>query len=277
MGSIVSRAKRIRKARNLTGIGALLLLNLQFMNAVIPNLGLVGIRCLSAPVFYCHSCPWATMACPLGVLVNFSTLRIFPFVTLGILAIVGTFGGRIVCGWVCPFGWLQDWLHKIPSRKFSLPSYLRYTKYALLVVTVLAIPYFLPGKPWTFCDYCPSGTLESTYPWAVIGGWDVSTGLFGGFNARFFARTGILLGVLLFAVFVSRGFCRVFCPLGALLGLFNRFSLFRYNLTYPTCNGCKACAKLCPVDIDPVGKMNDAECIRCYECTNIKHIEMGVK
>lgn len=277
MGSIISRAKRIRRLRNLTSIGALILLNLGFLNAIIPGLGLTGIRCLSGPVFFCHSCPWATMACPIGVLMNFGTLRIFPFVTLGILGLVGVVGGRFVCGWLCPFGWLQDWLHKIPTRKFHTPKVLRFVKYALLVVTVLAIPLVFPGKPWTFCDYCPSGTLESMYPWAIMGGWDVSTGLFGGFNARFFARTAVLVGVLLLAVFVSRGFCRVFCPIGAMFGLFNRFSLFRYKLTYHKCNGCAACAKVCPVDIDPVKRINDAECIRCYECTNTKHIRMGVE
>jgi ferredoxin-type protein NapH len=277
MAAKVTRAKRIRRFRNLVAISSLTLLNLQFLNVFFPNLALSGLRCLSGPVFFCHSCPWATVACPIGVLVNFGTLRIFPFVTLGILGLIGTFGGRIVCGWICPFGWLQDLLHKIPTRKFQTPKSWRYTKYALLAITVIAIPYFFPHKPWTFCDYCPSGTLESMYPWAFVGHWNVESGLFGGFTVRFFARTAVLLGVLILAVFVSRGFCRVFCPIGAIFGLFNRFSLFRYKLTYNKCNGCAACAKVCPVDIDPVKQMNDAECIRCYECTNTKHIKMGVE
>lgn len=279
MGSIITKptkARRIRQARNYTGIGALALLNLQFLNWLLPGVGITGIRCLAGPVFFCHSCPWATVACPIGVLVNFSALGIIPFITLGILALVGTLGGRIVCGWVCPFGWLQDWLHKIPTRKFQTPRSWRYTKYVVLVVTVLAIPHFFPGKPWTFCDYCPSGTLESMYPWAFVGHWQIGD-YFSGFNVRFFARTAVLIAVLLLAVFVSRGFCRLFCPIGAIFGLFNRFSLFRYKLTYHKCSGCAACAKVCPVDIDPVQRMNDSECIRCYECTSTKHIKMGVQ
>lgn len=267
MGSMITRIKRIRISRIFTQISALVVLNIQAL----------GLRGICSPVFFCHSCPLASMACPLGVLVNFATLKIWPFITIGILGLVGTFAGRLVCGWVCPFGFLQDMLHKIPTRKFSLPSKLRYVKYAVLVGLVFAVPFFLPGKPYTFCDFCPSGTLESTIPWAFIGHWDVNSGLFGGFTARFITRISILAGVLLFVVLVSRGFCRVFCPLGAIFGLFNRFSLFRFNLAYKKCNSCSACAKVCPVGIDPVTEMNGEECIRCYECTSTKHIKMGAK
>ena len=277
MGSIITREKKTRIARLTTQISALVVLNLQFLNSLFSKLGFDGWRMVCAPVFFCHSCPWATFACPLGVLVNFSTLKIFPFITLGILGIVGTLGGRFVCGWVCPFGLLQDLLHKIPTIKFTFPRKLRYVKYWVLLVFVFAVPYFLPGKPWTFCDGCPSGTLESLIPWAFIGHWDVNSGLFGGFTARFFIRMSILLATIIFCLLVSRGFCRMFCPLGAIFGLFNRFSLFRFNLKAKSCNGCGGCAKKCPVEIDPVKEINNAECIRCHDCTATKHIGLGVK
>lgn len=275
MGSIVTKARALRLKRNLIQISALILLNLQFVNALVPGLAFTGARFLCSPVFFCHSCPWAITACPLGVLVNFGTLRIFPFVTLGILALVGTIGGRLVCGWVCPFGWLQELLHKIPTRKFNTPRRLKYLKYVVLFGFVIAVPLLWPGKPYTFCDGCPSATLESTIPWAFIGHWDTSTGLFGGFTPRFFTRIGILLAVLLLAVFVNRGFCRTLCPLGAIFSFFNRISLFRFNLAHKNCTNCSACVKLCPVDMDPVPQMNHEECIRCYECTLTKHIRMG--
>jgi ferredoxin-type protein NapH len=217
------------------------------------------------------------MACPLGVLVNFSRLQIVPFITLGILGLVGTLGGRFVCGWVCPFGLLQDLLHKIPGRKLRLPAKLSYVKYAVLVIFVLAVPHLWPTRPLTFCDGCPSGVLESTIPWAFAAHWKVTPGMFSGFTPRFMIRGGITLFVILFSILASRGFCRVFCPLGAIFALFNRFSLFRFNLAHKECNSCTACAKVCPVEIDPVKEMNSAECIRCYECTLRKHIKMGAK
>ena len=277
MGSIVTRAKALRLKRNLSAIAALVLLNLGFVNAIVPGLAFTGARFVCSPVFFCHSCPWATMACPLGVLVNFGRLQIVPFVTLGILGLVGTFGGRLVCGWICPFGWLQDMLHKIPTRKYDTPRRMRYLKYVLLFGFVIAVPLIWPHRPYTFCDGCPSGTLESMIPWAFVGHWNVNSGLFGGFTARFFVRSSILLAVLLLAVFVRRGFCRTLCPLGAIFGFFNKFSAFRYHLAHKNCTNCAACVKLCPVDMDPVKEMNGAECIRCYECTTTKHIRMGTR
>lgn len=277
MGSIITRIRKIRITRRLTQMSALVLLNLQFLNIWFADLQLAGMRVTCAPVFYCHSCPWATMACPLGVLVNFSRLQIIPFITLGILGLVGTFGGRLVCGWICPFGLLQELLHKVPTRKFKIPFKLTYVKYVVLVVFVLMVPFFWPKAPYTFCDGCPSSVIESTIPWAFAAHWKVTPGMFNGFTARFWVRASILLFTLGFVTLVSRGFCRVFCPLGAIFGLFNRFSLFRFNLSHKKCNSCGACAKMCPVDIDPITQMNTAECIRCYECTVQKHIELGVK
>ena len=276
MGSIITRAKRIRISRRLTQVSALLFINLGFLNIWFANLQTRALRGVCSPLVYCHSCPWATMACPLGAIVNFSRLHLVPFITLGILGLVGAFGGRLVCGWLCPFGLLQELLHKVPTRKLTIPAKLSYVKYAVLVILVLAVPFLWPSAPYTFCDGCPSSVIESTIPWAFAANWQVTPGMFGGFTARFWVRMSILFATIVFVVVVSRGFCRVFCPLGAIFGLFNRFSLFRFNLAHKNCNGCRACAKLCPVDIDPVGQMNTAECIRCHECTIYRHIHMGV-
>jgi len=261
MGSIINRIKRITIARRITQSATLLFLNLPFVHLLM----------VSCPVFYCHGCPLASMACPLGVLVNFSTLRIFPFVTLGILGLVGTIGGRLVCGWLCPFGLIQDLLHKIPSRKISLHPLLSYVKYPLLIGLVFAVPYFLPGKPITFCHFCPSGTLEASIPWQFLGQSSQ-----GGWPA-FIMRISILVGVVVFGIVASRSWCRVLCPLGAIFAFFNRFSIFRFRLTRHECKDCGVCASKCPVDIDPVKQMNTAECIRCMDCTCTEHIKLGMK
>ncbi len=198
-----------------------------------------------------------------------------PFITLGILGLVAALGGRLLCGWACPFGLLQDLLHKIPTRKVNIPHSLTYTKYFVLVVFVLAVPFFRPNVPYTFCDGCPASVLESTIPWAFVAHWHVTPGMFNGFTARFFVRAAILLFTVILSMLASRGFCRVFCPLGAIFGLLNKFSLFRFSLGPARCEQCGGCAKRCPVDIDPMSQMNNSECIRCYECTH-EHIEMGI-
>jgi polyferredoxin len=259
MGSIIKRAKRIGRERLAAQIATLAFLN-------IP---LIRLHTICAPVFYCHSCPLSSMACPIGVLVNFSTLRLVPFVTIGILGLVGMMGGRFVCGWLCPFGFLQDWLHKIPTKKFNLPYWFTYTKYALLVGLVFAVPFFLPNKPYTFCNFCPAGTLESTIPWAFMG---VSSGL-----SKFLMRTAILVGVLVFMTLVSRGFCRGLCPLGAIFSFFNKFSLFRLQQTKEDCKDCGVCCEKCPMGIHPVKQMNTHECTRCLDCTTTGHLKIGAK
>lgn len=261
MGSIIKKtAKRISRARLITQLSSL----------VILNIPLIGLHTICAPVFYCHSCPLSAFACPLGVLVNFSTFRAVPFITLGILGLVGAIGGRFVCGWLCPFGLMQDGLYKIRSRKIRIPAQLNYIKYVLLFSLVFAVPFFLPGKPYTFCNFCPSGTLESTIPWAFMG---VTSGDWLNFSMR----VAILVGIILFAVVASRGWCRVLCPLGAIFSLFNRFSILRFRSIMEKCNDCGVCSRCCPVEIDPVKQMNTAECIRCLDCTATKHIELSTK
>ena len=276
MGSIITRAKRLRALRYTIQAVSLIGLNLGFLNVFFPNLVLTGLRCMGGPVFYCDNCPWSTIFCPLGVLVRYSKIGLVPFITIGTLGLVGTLGGRFVCGWLCPFGFLQDLLYKIRARKFRLPSQLGYAKYVVLVVFVLLVPHLWPHQPYSFCDGCPSGTLEGLIPRAIALHWHVTPGEFNGFNVKFYVRMAILLGTLMLSISVSRGFCRTLCPLGAIFGLFNKFSLFRYGLTYHKCTDCGACAKVCPVDIDPIRQMNDAECIKCYECTTTRHIKMGV-
>jgi len=259
MGSIITAIKKVRAQVWSQGASAL------FLNAYFFRL-----RSICIPALNCHSCPAAVFACPIGVLVNFAGLRIFPFVAIGILGLVGIVAGRLVCGWLCPFGLLQDGLHKIPSKKLTPPPRLGYVKYLVLIALVGMVPFFFPKSPLTFCRVCPAATLESSIPWRIMG---VSSGVL----SAFVIRVAILVGVLLLVVAVSRGFCRLLCPLGAIFALFNRVSLFRIRLTKEDCNDCGLCARDCPVEIHPVTQMNSAECIRCLKCTSRRHLKLGMK
>lgn len=259
MGSIITTKTKDR-ARNATRLGVLAAVNLSFLR----------LRAFCFPVLNCHSCPLSVFACPIGVLVNFSMLRIVPFITIGILGLVGVVSGRLVCGWVCPFGLLQDGLHRIPTKKMGLWPRLGHVRYVMLVGLVLAVPLFFPKIPYTFCHLCPAGTLESAIPWTVMGA--ASAWRFG-----FLLRVGILVGVVVLSIGVSKGFCRVLCPLGLMFSAFNKFSLLRMRRTTHGCNGCGECARRCPVGIDPVRQMNSGECVRCLECTMTGHLALGIK
>lgn len=227
---------------------------------------------LCVPVLNCYSCPGALGACPIGSLqaILAGKDRRLPFYVLGTLMLFGVLLGRLACGFLCPFGFLQDLLAKLPVKKIKLPKkidwVLRLLKYAVLLVFVLLLPVFLvdkygAGAPW-FCKLiCPAGTLEGGVPLLLgderlraMAGW------------LFSWKALVLLAVLLGAVWVPRFFCRYLCPLGAIYGLFNRFSLSRMALDKEKCVGCKSCEKTCPMAVDVTKDINTAECIRCGKC-----------
>ena len=223
------------------------------------------------PVFHCYSCPLASVACPIGVLANFTALHLIPFMAIGILVIVGAFAGTAVCGWACPFGLLQDLIGSIPAPKFKLPARAGYLRYAVLVGLVLAIPYLYGQEhPLFFCRLCPAGAIEGAIPntvrTAMAGGGIVLPGV---------AKVTILIVILVAMLFVLRPWCMLFCPLGAIFSLFNRASMLVLRFHGDQCDQCGACDKLCKYGVLPAVDVNNADCVRCLECTRCKAISLG--
>jgi ferredoxin len=116
-----------------------------FISTWLLNLGAFGIkfRKVCSPGFNCHGCPWATFACPVGVSAFGSAIRRLPVFAIGSVLFIGALLGRLMCGFVCPFGFLQDILHHIPSKKLRLPRATRYIKYAALLLMVFIFPYLM--------------------------------------------------------------------------------------------------------------------------------------
>lgn len=220
------------------------------------------LKSFCVPGLNCYSCPGAVLSCPLGSLQSalVSSKYRFPYYMLGVVLLFGIFFGRIVCGFLCPFGLFQELLYKIPSKKIGKNAWtkrLSLLKYFILAVFVFFVPLFflVPG----FCKYiCPAGTLEGGIPLLLKNESlrQMAGGLFGW-------KMILLVSILLSAVFIFRSFCRFLCPLGALYGLFNRFSLFGMKVDEEKCNGCGACVRHCKLDVKEVG---DGECIQCGEC-----------
>ena len=225
---------------------------------------------LCAPGFNCYSCPAAAGACPLGAIQNAlaSADHRAGWYVLGILLLYGVILGRTICGWLCPLGLIQELLNKVPTiklRKSPVTRALTWLKYLLLAVFVAAIPLWyalrhgipLPG----FCKYiCPAGTFEG------------AIGLLSNpANAPKFSMLGLLLtrkfvimlAIGLLCVFCYRAFCRFICPLGAIYGLFNRFTIVGVKVDAHRCNHCGACVRGCGMDVRHVG---DRECIQCGKC-----------
>lgn len=229
-------------------------------------------KAVCLPVLNCYSCPGALGACPIGALQNAigGAWRHIPFYVLGSLMLFGILLGRLVCGFLCPFGLVQDLLHKIPTRKFHVPRRvdraLRFLKYVVLFGMVVGLSLLVTTEagvtPPFFCEFlCPAGTLGAGIP-LLLANEDLRAVA----GALFDWKLLVLVAILVAAVLVPRPFCRYLCPLGALYGLFNRFSFYRMGVDEGRCVGCGSCDRACPMGVEVRANPNSPECIRCGAC-----------
>lgn len=227
---------------------------------------------LCVPGMNCYSCPGAQGACPIGALqaiighYNYD----IAFYVGGFLLLIGALLGRFVCGWLCPFGLIQDLLHKIPFpkkwRTISGDAILRKTKYVIFIVFVVLMPLFLvdvigQGAPY-FCKLlCPVGTLEGGIPLVLK-----NPSLQATIGTLYIWKNALLAITLVASVLIYRPFCKYICPLGAVYSVFNPISVYRYHLDESKCIHCQKCARMCKMNVNPVHNCNAAECIRCGDC-----------
>ena len=231
-----------------------------------------GNKQLCVPGLNCYSCPGALFACPIGSMQAVLSDRNFKVscYVFGLIAAFGVLLGRLICGWMCPFGLFQDLLHKIPifkkTKKLPGDRWLKYLKYVVLAVFVLVLPSLVAdvtgaGSPW-FCAYiCPSGTLLGGIPLTAA-----NTGLQSAIGLRFWWKVLLLAAVTVLSIKVYRPFCKYLCPLGALYGACNPISFYRLRVNKDACVACGACQKACGMDIPVWQQPNSMECIRCGKC-----------
>ncbi len=226
------------------------------------------------PGLNCYSCPGALGSCPIGSLQSVLGSSGFKmsFYVVGFFLFTGAILGRVVCGFLCPFGLVQDLIYKIPffAKRKNMPGHkgLVWIKYAVLALLVIILPLFAlnaygVSEPW-FCKYlCPSGTLFGGIP--LIATNDELQSVLGGL---FLWKLSVLIVILLWSLWVYRPFCKYLCPLGAIYGWFNPVALSRFQMDQERCIACKKCKAACPMDIPVYDKPNSAECIKCGKCLN---------
>ena len=230
------------------------------------------LKTVCVPGLNCYSCPAAVGACPLGALQNAVAASASRpgFYVIGTLLLFGLLFGRMICGWACPMGLIQELLYKIPGKKAKksrLTRGLSSVKYVFLTVFVLLIPgiYALRRVPLpAFCKFiCPAGTLEGALGLMLHPANGDLRGIAG---ALFFWKLGVMIAILAVSVFVFRAFCRFLCPLGALYGLMARLALAGVRIERDKCTECGACVRVCPMDVKAVG---DRECVHCGRCMEV--------
>lgn len=223
--------------------------------------------------------------CPFGgvvTLYNIATLGTFiqkihasSMVLMAIIFFLAVLFGPVFCGWVCPLGTIQEWFGKIGRKLFKhrynsfvpvkIDKVLRYVRYAVLV--------------WVVFVTARSGYLmfETIDPYNA---------LFSFWSDEVKIPALIILGITLgLSLIVERPWCKYACPYGALLGITNKFRIFKIRRAPSTCISCNKCTKSCPMNI-PVAtqeKVTDHQCISCYECTSeascpiSKTVDMSIK
>ena len=240
------------------------------------NLGALGIKTgFCYPFLYCHACPASTSACPLraveqSVFKGSFTWRflLFPILILGFF---GVLTGRAVCGWACPIGLLQRGTGRIARKlkkyavikklgQHKIERYLRYTKYVVLIGLVVVTSALIG---FMFTDICPVGFLTGTLPILILNPGKFVPGSF------FWLALGIFILFIVLIFTVERGWCRYFCPVGAILAPFNKISFLHISVNKKECTHCNLCSDVCPMGIDVPNMYRDPECILCGKCVNV--------
>lgn len=263
-------SKLLSRRRGWVQAGATVVTNIHLPNFIDGNLYKGAGKSVCVPGLNCYSCPAATGACPIGAFQSVvgNSKFSFSYYVTGTLILLGVLLGRFICGFLCPFGWFQDLLHKIPSKKISTTKLkpLRLLKYAVLLFSVVLLPALLVndvglGEP-IFCKYiCPQGVLEGAIPLSIV-----DSGIRATLGLLFAWKFTILVVLILLSVFIYRPFCKWICPLGAIYGLMNRVSMTQMNVDKNKCVSCGKCARACKMDVDVTKTPNHFECIRCGMC-----------
>lgn len=211
---------------------------------------------------------------------------LIPVCTLAALVVLTLLFGRLYCSIICPLGILQDVAYRIrkwirPKKFLKYHAAVPYVRYAVLGVLALLCVCGLSGFALNWLDpysiygraayniaqplaalinngIDPSGSDPRFYNIAVH-----TPTLWAGIVA--FAVTGI---ILVLAIWRGRIYCNSICPVGSLLGLLSRFSLFRLGIDTDTCVRCGHCLKTCKAQcLDIKEHVIDTDrCINCFNC-----------
>lgn len=182
---------------------------------------------------------------------------------------------RGFCGYICPFGTIQEILSKITNKKIKINQkqdrFAKLIKYLILIAIILgtAITGVL-----VFREYDPFATFFH-FGKGIL--WDYSEDEFSSSIIGFI----ITIIVLIISIFITRFWCRYLCPLGATMNIFNWFGFTKINRNNK-CIDCKLCDQSCPmkIQISTVDTIKDIDCINCNTCVNIcptKALDISIK
>lgn len=172
--------------------------------------------------------------------------------------------GNFFCGWVCPYGAVQELMgnigKKIFKKQFKMPrklqKYMQYTRYVLFAILM-------------------TGILDVIL--TPINGYGTFMGQFSEEMATVTSTfvLGIMIFYLVVSIFFERAFCNYLCTEAAKYGILSMTRIFSIKRNEDSCVNCKKCDKVCPMNIE-VSKhdqVRNGQCINCMKCTNVCPVE----
>ncbi len=180
-------------------------------------------------------------------------------IAFGFFIILAVIGNKMICGWACPFGALQEIIYSIPIlrriKQKKLPFILTNTIRAGFFLFTLLFLFGIIGASKGFVIY------HYVNPFNL-------------FNLDF-ESPSILLTVIIAlggAFIIYRPFCQLICPFGFISWIAERFSIFRIRIDKDKCTQCGACIKVCPLEAAKgrvAGNKLPADCFSCARCLNV--------
>lgn len=277
-------------------------LSFTFFSAIIFNLGALP---LLFPVLWTWGLQQNTAGDAFTALQFALYDVVFPWLALASFLIVGVLIGKSLCGWICPFGFVQDLVGFIKRKQADFSSRTHdsmvYMKYFVLGIALFVSVTFSVSKLMgtgdgyekaigiftkaPFTTLSPAETLFGTVPKMIFNFrmalvsksvMDAMSGI-STLPPLFWVQFFIMAFVLVFAAFIPRGWCRYFCPHGAIMAVLNRFSFLGLRRDPVKCakGGCRLCVSACPMRVPildlPWEKFSDPECIYCMKCADACH------
>jgi NosR/NirI family transcriptional regulator, nitrous oxide reductase regulator len=181
----------------------------------------------------------------IAILVGFTIVSLF------------IWGRAAFCGWLCPFGALQELTNKA-ARRLRIPQLkIPVVLHARLVVVKYVFFVALVGVSFVSWDLAMAGTEVEPFKAAIV--------------LRFMTQWPMVVyavALIAASLFVERFYCRFACPLGGGLALFGKVRIFDWLKRHPECGSrCRVCETVCPVGaIKRSGQINMNECFYCLDC-----------
>ena len=273
----------------------------QFLSFILFSAIVLGVIPLLFPVLWTWGLEQNTVGDAFTALQLMLYDVVFPWFALASFLVIGILVGKSLCGWICPFGFIQDLVGFVKRKQteFSPRTHesMIYIKYAILGITLFISATFSAAKlagvsgsyesalgifvKAPFTALSPSETLFGTLPIMVrdfsnavsANQVDVLSGITN-LPPLFWFQLFIMVTVLVFAAYIPRSWCKYFCPHGAIMAILNRFSFLGLRRDLHKCpkGTCRLCVEVCPMRVPildlPWEKFSDPECIYCLKCVD---------